>query len=243
MKTVAIIQARMGSMRLPGKVLMDIAGRSMLAWVVSRTRRAATVDEVVVATTGSPADDAIVAECAAMDVPVFRGSEDDVLDRYHRTAEAFDADTVVRITSDCPLIDPEIIDRVVGAFTDNPVDCACNTLARGYPRGLDVEVFSRAALEEAWHRADRPHERVHVTPYIYGNPERFKLHSVQCEDDHSDLRWTVDTAEDLEAVRGIAEALGGSEDFGWRDALEVVRQNPHLADINRSVRQKALEES
>jgi len=242
MKTVAIIQARMGSTRLPGKVLMDIAGRSMLAWVVSRTKRAATVDEVVVATTGLPADDAIVAECAAMDVPVFRGSEDDVLDRYHRTAEVFDADTVVRITSDCPLIDPEIIDRVVAAFTDNPVDYACNILARGYPRGLDVEVFSRAVLEETRHRAERPHERVHVTPYIYGHAERFKLHSVPYEDDHSDLRWTVDTAEDLEAVRGIAEALGGRDDFGWRDALEVVRRNPQLADINRSVRQKALEE-
>lgn len=242
MKTVAIIQARMGSTRLPGKVLMDIAGRSMLAWVVSRTRCAAAIDEVVVATTESPADDAIVAECASMDVPVFRGSEDDLLDRYHRAAEAFEADTVVRITSDCPLIDPEVIDRVVAEFTDNPVDYACNTLARCYPRGLDVEVFSRAALEEAWHRADRPHERVHVTPYIHGNPKRFKLRSVPCEDDHSDLRWTVDTAEDLEAVRGIAEALGGRDDFGWRDALEVVRRNPHLADINRSVRQKALEE-
>lgn len=242
MKTIAIIQARMGSTRLPGKVLMDIEGRSMLAWVVSRTRRAATVDEVVVAITDSPADDAIVAECAAMEVPVFRGSEDDVLDRYHKTAEAFDADPVVRITSDCPLIDPEIIDRVVTAFTQNRVDYASNTLARGYPRGLDVEVFSRVALEEAWNRADRPHERVHVTPYIHGNPERFKLRSVPCEDDHSDLRWAVDTAEDLEVVRGIAEALGGRDDFGWQDALEVVRQNPHFADINRLVRQKALEE-
>ena len=116
MKTVVIIQARMGSTRLPGKVLMNIAGRSMLTWVVSRTRRATTIDEVVVATTDSQADDAIVAECAVLGVPVFRGSEDDVLDRYHRTAEAFDADTVVRITSDCPLIDPEVIDRVVAAY-------------------------------------------------------------------------------------------------------------------------------
>jgi spore coat polysaccharide biosynthesis protein SpsF len=214
----------------------------MLAWVVSRTRRSSTIDEVVVATTDSPADDAIVAECTALGVAVFRGSENDVLDRYHRTAEAFDSDTVVRITSDCPLMDPEVVDRVVAAFTDSPIDYASNTLARGYPRGLDVEVFSRAALEEAWNRADRPHERVHVTPFIYQNPERFKLHAVPCEEDHSDLRWTVDTIEDLEMVRGIAEALGGRGDFGWQDAVDVVRRNPRLADINRSVRQKALEE-
>ena len=242
MKAVGIIQARMGSTRLPGKVLMQICGRSMLAWVVTRARRARLLDEVVVATTDLPADDAIVSECAAIGVPVFRGSEDDVLDRYHGAAEAFDADPVVRITSDCPLIDPEVIDLVVRAFPDSGAEYASNTLERGYPRGLDVEAISRAALEEAWQLADRPHERVHVTPFIHQNPERFKLHSIPCEEDHSDLRWTVDTAEDLEVVRGIAEALGGRDDFGWRDAIEVFRRNPQLAGINRSVRQKALEE-
>ena len=242
MKTVAIIQARMGSTRLPGKVLMQICGDSMLKWVVGRARRATLLDEVVVATTDSPADDAIVAECEAMGVSVFRGSEDDVLDRYRNAAEAFGVDTVVRITSDCPLIDPEVIDDVVAAFINGPADYACNTLQRCYPRGLDVEVFSRAALEEAWLRADRPHERAHVTPYIRGNPEQFKLLSVPCEGDHSDLRWTVDTTEDLEVVRAIADAIGGRNDFGWRAALEVIRQNPQLAEINRSVRQKAIEE-
>ena len=242
MKTVAIIQARMGSTRLPGKVLMEISGRSMLAWVVSRTRRAQTIDEVVVATSVSPHDDVIAAECNTFGVSIFRGSENDVLDRYYREADEFQADTIVRITSDCPLIDPVVIDRVVTEFTGKLVDYACNTLVRGYPRGLDVEVFSRQALEKAWHRADQPHERVHVTPYIYGNPDRFKLHSIPCEDDHSDLRWTVDTTEDLQVVRGIAEAFGGRDNFGWQDALEIVRRNPHLANINRSVRQKTLEE-
>ena len=242
MKTVAIIQARMGSTRLPGKVLMEISGRSMLAWVVSRTRRARTIDDVVVATSVSLRDDVIAAECNTFGVSIFRGSENDVLDRYYRAADEFQANFIVRITSDCPLIDPAVIDEVVAEFTGNVVDFACNTLVRGYPRGLDVEVFSRAALEEAWHRADQPHERVHVTPYIHENPDRFKLHSVQCDNDHSDLRWTVDTTADLQAVRGIAEAFGGRDDFRWQDALEIVRQNPHLSEINRSVRQKALEE-
>jgi spore coat polysaccharide biosynthesis protein SpsF len=242
MTTVAIIQARMGSTRLPGKVLEEISGRTMLYWVVSRTRSAASMDTVVVATTNLRADDAIVAECSAMKVPVFRGSEDDVLDRYHRAAAAFRADPVVRITSDCPLIDPDVIDRVVAAFAGNHADYASNTLTRGYPRGLDVEVFSKAALDSAWREARQDHERVHVTPFIYGNPDRFALHSVECESDHSDLRWTVDTAEDLDVVRRITEALGGRLDFGWRDALELVRRKPQLAEFNRSIRQKDLEE-
>jgi len=242
MKTVAIIQARMGSTRLSGKVLMEISGQSMLAWVVNRTRRARKIDEVVVATSLSPRDDVIAAECNTFGVSIFRGSENDVLDRYYRAADEFQADIVVRITSDCPLIDPVVIDGVVGEFNSTVVDYASNTLERGYPRGLDVEVFSQVALEEAWRRADRPHERVHVTPYIHGNPDQFRLHSVLCEDDHSDLRWTVDTTADLQVVRGITEALGGRDDFGWQDALEIVQRNPHLADINRLVRQKALEE-
>ena len=242
MRTVGIIQARMGSTRLPGKVLMPICGSSMLLWTVNRTRRARTLDEVIVATTELPADDAIVAECARGGVPVFRGSEDDVLDRYKAAAEAFDADPVARITSDCPFIDPDVIDLVVQAFRVSGADYASNALERGYPRGLDVEVFSRAALDEAWRSAERPHERVHVTPHIHQNPKRFALESVKCEEDHSHLRWTVDTAEDLATIRGIAEALGGRDDFGWRAALEAVQRNPNLTDINRSVRQKTLEE-
>jgi spore coat polysaccharide biosynthesis protein SpsF len=197
---------------------------------------------VVVATSVSPQDDVIAAECNTLGVSIFRGSENDVLDRYFNAAAEFQADTIVRITSDCPLIDPVVIDAVVAEFTRNAVDYASNTLARGYPRGLDVEVFSRLALEEAWHRADQSHERMHVTPHFYGNPDRFNLYSVLCGDDHSDLRWTVDTTEDLQVVRGIAEAFGGRDDFGWQDALEIVRQNPRLAKINRSVRQKPIEE-
>lgn len=242
MKIVAIIQARMGSTRLPGKVLKDISGRSMLAWVISRSRGARTLDEVVVATSELPDDDLVVAECGKFGVPSFRGSENDVLDRYYKAAVAFQADTVVRITSDCPLIDPAVIDGVVIEFFDSAADYACNTLERGYPRGLNVEVFSRGALEEAWRRAEQPHERVHVTPYIYGNPGRFKIHSVPFPQDHSDLRWTVDTEEDLATVRAIVAAMNG-HDFGWEDALDTVLHNPRLATGNRGIQQKKIEEA
>jgi spore coat polysaccharide biosynthesis protein SpsF len=242
MRTVAIIQARMGSTRLPGKVLKDISGRSMLAWVISRTRRAQTLDEVVVATSVLPDDDLIVAECEKSEVPSFRGSENDVLDRYYRAALAFRADTVVRITSDCPLIDPAVIDGVVTEFFESVADYACNTLEKGYPRGLNVEVFSREALEEAWRRAEQLHERVHVTPFIYRNPDRFKLRSVPFSQDHSDLRWTVDTEEDLATVRAIVASMN-DHDFGWKDALDTVLRNPHLAAGNRGVQQKKMEEA
>jgi spore coat polysaccharide biosynthesis protein SpsF len=214
----------------------------MLAWVVNRTRRAGEIDEVTVATTHSPDDDLIITECRALEVRSHRGSEFDVLDRYHEAAAAFEAEVVVRITSDCPLIDPDVIDQVVSAFNEHRVDYASNTLTRTFPRGLDVEAFSRVALETAWRDADRQYQRVHVTPYLYQNPDRFSLHAVIGDENHSDLRWTVDTAEDLEVVRGIAEAAGGRDDFGWREALEIVQRNPRLTDINRSVRQKALEE-
>jgi spore coat polysaccharide biosynthesis protein SpsF len=242
MRTVAIIQARMGSTRLPGKVLMPIGDRTMLAWVVTRAQRASALDEVTVATTESSADDAIVAECVAHGVRCFRGSEDDVLDRYHQSAAAFEADVVVRVTSDCPLIDPGILDEVIAAFENHPADYVSNFLTRRHPRGLDVEVMSRAALDTAWRNATQPYERAHVTPYLYRNQSRFRVHEVVLGEDHSDLRWTVDTHEDLEVVRRIVDALGGRADFTWREALEVVRKDPRLAEINRSVRQKALED-
>ena len=240
MKTVAIIQARMGSTRLPGKVLMQICGRSMLDWVVTRTLHARMLDEVVVATTDSPADDAIVAECAQLGVPVFRGSEEDVLDRYHRAAEAYDAETVVRITSDCPLIDPEVVDLVVQAFRDTAPDYAGNALERWFPRGLDCEAMSSAALMTAWRDARQPYERTHVTPYIYQHPELFRLASVRAPSNHGALRWTVDTVEDLEFVRAVYAGIQTTDAISYHDVLDLLQVQPKLAEINQGVRQKRL---
>ena len=243
MKVAAIVQARMGSTRLPGKVLLDLAGRSVLARVVERLRRAGLVDEILVATTDSSPDDRIVEECGRHSVAVFRGQEDDVLDRYYRAAKSIAAEVVVRITSDCPLIDPEVTDETIRRFLAQRPDFASNCrLIRKYPRGLDTEVMTARALEQAWREADQDYQRVHVTPYIYENPAKFKLLSVAADQDYSRHRWTIDTQEDLDLARAIYDRLGANGDFLWRDVLALVERNPELAELNRRVIQKSLRE-
>jgi len=242
MKIVAIVQARMGSSRLPGKALKDIHGRTMLARVFRRAGRSDLLDEIVVATTIQSPDDAIIAECERLGVPYFRGLEMDVLDRYYQAAKAFFADIIVRITSDCPLIDPEIIDNVIRAFLDSKVDYASNTLTSTYPRGLDVEAFSFGALEKAWQEASADYQHVHVTPFIYQHPEIFRLLSVVSEEDFTRYRLTVDTQEDLDLIRIIYETIDKDDDFSWRDALVLLMAKPEIAKINSHICQKSLEE-
>jgi spore coat polysaccharide biosynthesis protein SpsF len=165
----------------------------------------------------------------------------DVLDRFYRGARQLGADPVVRITADCPLIDPEIIDRVIGAFlsASPEADFAANTLQRTYPRGLDVEVASFEALERIWREAREPHQRAHVFPYVYEHPERFVVVSVTDEQDRSWMRWTVDTEEDLAFARAVCQALGEREGASWREVLALLAREPGLVDINRHVQQKA----
>jgi spore coat polysaccharide biosynthesis protein SpsF len=237
-KVVAIIQARMGSTRLPGKVLKDLCGETVLARVVSRTRHAMLLNEVVVATSVQAADDAVVQECGRLSVACFRGNEVDVLDRYFHAAEKFSADAVVRITSDCPLIDPEVSDKTIQVFLDRYPDYASNVLERTYPRGLDIEIMTFAALASAWRDARDPYQREHVTPFLYQHPERFRLVSVTGDRDYSHYRWTLDTMEDLEFLRAVyercAEALGPT----WQDVLRILEEAPNLVAINEHVKQK-----
>ena len=261
MRIVAIIQSRMGSSRLPGKVLLDIAGQPMLARVVERTRQARKVDEVVVATTTDPSDDAVVALCQRRGYPYYRGSLYDVLDRYYQTAKTFGAEVIVRITADCPLIDPGVIDRTVQEFMLAGVDFAANRLPppwrRTYPIGLDTEVCTFAALERAWREADLPHHREHVMPYLYepatSNQQlpggslssTFRVLVVNHDVDGDrkslgHLRWTVDTAEDLNLIRQIYAHFPGRDDFTWLDVLELVQHNPELGQINADVQHKTL---
>ncbi|MFH1919933.1 MAG: glycosyltransferase family protein [Planctomycetota bacterium] len=242
MNVVAIIQARMGSTRLPGKVLLDLAGRTMLARVVRRVGRAALIDEVIVATADAPSDDAIVEECRRLRVTCFRGSEHDVLDRFHRAAIAHRADVVVRITADCPLIDPEVTDRVIRAFLDERPDYASNILRRTYPRGLDTEVMTAAALVRASREAGEAYQRTHVTPYLYQHPKSFRLLSVAGVEDLSAHRWTVDSPRDLQFARAVYQRMVGDDAFSWHDVCRLVAEEPTLADLNRDVRQKALVE-
>jgi len=241
-RIVAIIQARMGSARLPGKVLKDLGGDTVLARVVNRTRRATLLNEVVVATTVLPADDVIVRECERLKVACFRGDELDVLDRYYRAAQEFAADVIVRITADCPLIDPELIDTTIRAGLDQKADYATNSLVLTYPRGLDVEMFTADALERAWSAASEEHQRVHVTPYLYENPELFKVVSITDEADHSHCRWTLDMPEDLEMIRAVYQHFGNRDNFRWNEILDLMENQAELALLNSHVRQKALRE-
>jgi spore coat polysaccharide biosynthesis protein SpsF len=240
-KITAIIQARMGSTRLPGKVLMDLGGETVLARVVNRLRRATRVDEIVVATTNSVADDAIVRECQRLKVSFFRGSENDVLDRYYQTAGGCAAETIVRITSDCPVLDPELVDETICLFQRQRGDYASNSLPRTYPRGLDAEVFTMSALEQAWRDAHEPYEREHVTPYFYEHPELFRLVSLRGQIDHSQYRWTLDTAEDLELLRTIYARFSNRDDFTWGEVIQLMEREPELAELNSRVLQKALQ--
>jgi spore coat polysaccharide biosynthesis protein SpsF len=241
MNTVAIIQARMGSTRLPGKVLMDLGGETVLARVISRLRRATQVDEILVATTDSFADDTIVRECHRLEVSTFRGSEGDVLDRYYQATRTCGAGTVVRITSDCPMIDPQLVDETIGAFQQQHGDYASNALSRTYPRGLDTEVFTMGALERAWNDAHKPYEREHVTPYLYEHPELFRLVSQCGRIDHSQYRWTLDTPQDLELLRAIYARFSNQDNFGWGEVIQLVEREPELAELNSGVIQKTLQ--
>ena len=240
-KIVAIIQARMGSTRLPGKVLAEIHGRPMLWHVVERTRAARHANEVIVATTNVTADDAIVEWCHQQKIVCFRGSEEDVLDRYYQAATQHQADIVVRITSDCPLIDGEIVDKVLREFSVGHFDYASNGIARTYPRGLDTEVMTYAALERAHATANQPYQRAHVTPFIYENPKLFSILSVTSMEDYSSYRWTVDTPEDLGFVRTVYDRIG-RDDCKWTEVMDLLQREPQLAQINGSVPQKALHE-
>jgi spore coat polysaccharide biosynthesis protein SpsF len=242
MNVVAIIQARMGSTRLPGKVLRDLEGETVLARVVNRLRRSRLINELLVATTDHPADDVIVAECRRISAAVCRGDEQDVLDRYFRAAQLAKAEVVVRITSDCPLIDPEITDKTVAAFLEARPDYASNVLIRTYPRGLDTEVMSFAALARVWREARNPYQREHVTPFIYEHPADFRMVSVTGDADYSAHRWTVDTPEDLEFVRGVYARLKDSATFSWRDVLDLFDREPELMELNRFIVQKSLHE-
>ncbi|HXG87648.1 MAG TPA: aminotransferase class III-fold pyridoxal phosphate-dependent enzyme [Vicinamibacterales bacterium] len=230
MKAVAIIQARMASTRLPGKILVDLAGKPLLLRVVERVRRARTLDQVVVATTSSPADDEVETFCTANDIPCFRGSEEDVLDRYYQAARAHHADIVVRITGDCPLIDPAVIDRVVAAYRPADDDYVANVFRYTWPDGLDTEVFGFHALERAWRDATKPSEREHVTSYLRTSGS-FRTRSVENEIDLSsrNYRWTVDDPVDLEFVRDVYGRLASQPEFGFEEVVMLLEKSPALA--------------
>ncbi|HLD45216.1 MAG TPA: glycosyltransferase family protein [bacterium] len=234
---IAIIQARVLSTRLPRKVLMSLCGKTVLEHVVSRIQESRFIDTVVVATTTRPEDDAIVDLCQRAGMAMSRGSEDDVLDRYYRTAQPYRPDHVVRVTSDCPLIDSEIVDQVIEAHLSSGADYTSNTLQETYPDGLDVEVFTFSSLEKAWKEASLKSEREHVTPYIKKNQQMFKLNSVVNKTDLSQKRWTLDQPEDWILIKAVYDHLyEKNTKFCLADILHYLSQNPEVEQCNQIIR-------
>ena len=261
LRVVAIIQGRMTSSRLPGKILADIAGQPMLARVFMRTSRAATVTGTIFATTTDASDDPVAEYCDFSGIPIKRGSLYDVLDRYYQTAKEAKADMVVRITADCPVIDPVLIDDVVRMLMDEQYDFAANRLPppweRTYPIGLDVEACTFKALAKAWKEAKEPQHREHVMPYFYegvelrtvnrqlqtGTSQRgFNIALLHHNTDFGDYRWTVDTPRDLEFIREVYSHFAGRDDFSWKEVLDLVHDEPGLMEINAGVQHKTLKD-
>lgn len=237
--TVAIIQARMGSTRLPGKMLKKIQGKTLLAYMLARVRQAKTLSLIVVATTNRPEDGAIANIAKENGVGCFRGSENDVLDRYYRAALRYGADTIVRLTGDCPFMDPALVDRVVAFYLRNKkkADYASNVHPPTFPDGMDVEVFSFVALERAWKEATLASEREHVTPFFYNHRELFRLKNLRAKKDTSGVRLTVDASEDLLLMQKLSAALSiKNNHFNLRDILSYLEQHPELTLINQHVR-------
>lgn len=242
MKTTAIIQARMGSTRLPGKVLKPVLGQPMLARQIERVKRARTLDQIVVATTTNPLDYQICRLADQLDVLCYRGSETDVLDRFYQAAKKFRADVIVRLTGDCPIIDPAVIDMTVTAFHRKPADYVANVHRRSFPRGMDVEVFSFRALETAWKHARSSYNREHVTAYIYARPKVFKFKTILALPQlrRPELRLTVDEPADLKLIRQIYQRLYPQKpNFNLPDIIMLLDQHPQLTTINQAVIQKA----
>lgn len=269
-RTIAIIQARMSSSRLPGKVLLDINGEPMLAHVIERAKRAKLVDEVVLATTTDLSDNPVAEFCAERGYNFTRGSLHDVLDRYYQAAKEHNAEIIVRLTADCPVLDPDIVDETIESrekrVESSGFDFVANRLpppmGRTFPIGLDTEVCTFAALKNAWQNATEKHQREHVMPYLYEDtnlklaglslsksstlnlqtgisPRGFKIALLNHVPDYGNLRWTVDTPEDLEFIRQIFVRFDNN-DFGWHDILSLLEKEPNLAKINADVHHKTL---
>jgi spore coat polysaccharide biosynthesis protein SpsF len=261
-RVIAIIQGRMSSSRLPGKILADIAGQPMLRRVFTRTSRATTVTETIFATTTDPSDDPVAEYCDFSRIPFRRGSLYDVLDRYYQAAAQTKADVVVRITADCPVIDPALIDDVVTTLLQDEYDFACNRLPppwhRTYPIGLDVEVCTFEALKKAWKEAREPQHREHVMPYFYEgvelnkvnrrleygvSPREYRVALLHHSTDFGDYRWTVDTPEDLDFIRQVYSRFHGRDDFTWKEVLDLVHDEPALMEINAGIKHKTLKDT
>ncbi|MBN1897586.1 MAG: glycosyltransferase family protein [Spirochaetes bacterium] len=242
-KTDIIIQARTGSTRLPGKILKQIMGKTVLEHVIERVRPVRNKNDIIIATTTRKEDDRVVEVCRKAKAKYFRGSEDDVLSRYYHAARENQSDIIVRITSDCPLIDAGLTDEIIEFFVQHKYDVITNSPGeekdRTYPRGLDVEIFSMKALETIFRKAGEDYEREHVAPYFYSHPDEFSIFYYKNDIDYSHYRWTLDTREDFHLIKAIYENLYPENPcFSWREVLQLFERKKELININKKVKQK-----
>lgn len=247
MKVVCLVQARVGSTRLPGKILKEICGKTILHHEIDRLKKCKEIDEIVIATTDKEDDDKIVNEAKKLSVKYFRGSENDVLSRFYYSAKENNADIIVRVTSDCPCIDFEILDKMLIYFKDKykekQIDYLSNTINRTYPRGYDIEIFTFSALEKSYINAKKEYEREHVTPYIYDKTNNFLKLSFENKEDYSEYRVTLDTIEDFIVIKNIFENLYYKNPyFKLNDVVQYLNNNLHIVDINKHIEQKKLGE-
>lgn len=245
MNVVCIVQARVGSTRLPEKVLKKICGKTVLEHDIDRLKQIKSLDKIVIATTTLEADNKIEKLVKELGIDCFRGSSEDVLSRYYFAAKEHKADIVVRITSDCPLIDYEISDKIIEYYLNNleKYDYVSNTIDRTYPRGLDTEVFSFKSLEKSYNEAEKQYEREHVTPYIYQSTDKFRTSQYKNGTNYSNYRWTLDTEEDFKLISIIYDNLYRENKlFNFYDILKFIDKNPHIVKINEHIKQKKLGE-
>ena len=241
MRIVAIIQARMGSSRLPGKILMPLAGRPVLRHVIERARMSGVFARVVVATTDRSIDDEVAALAEDWGALAVRGNEADVLSRFGLAAEASSADVIMRITADCPLIDPDVLAAMVSRFvTEQPLDLMSNCIRRTFPRGLDAELFTRAALDIMLRDASTQPQREHVTPYLYANPQLFRIVEFCNERNVSHVRLTLDTPEDFDLLDRVFASVPNPDDIRLRDIERILDANPTWLTINAHIEQKKV---
>lgn len=234
-RITVIIQVRVGSQRLAKKVLRKILGKPMIWYVLKRVKRIKKIQQIVIATTIQKEDDIIVKIAKENGIAVFRGSEIDVLDRYYNCAKEFNADPIIRITSDCPLIDPFLVNELLEYYIKHDFDYVSNTIVPTYPDGLDIEIFSFKTLENAAINAKMRSEREHVSPYIKNHPKKFKLYNYKNKKDLSTYRWTVDEPRDLQFIRKIYSQMRPELIFSMKDVLSIILKNPKITDINRRI--------
>lgn len=242
MNIIVIIQARMGSSRLPGKVLMDLEGKSVLEHVIQRLKNSKMINDIIIATSNKEIDNRIVELCNLINIKCFRGSEDNVLERYYKCAKEYNGDIIVRVTSDCPLIDSKVLDEMLEFYLNNKykfITNAGNEKYRTYPRGLDIEIFSFELLERAYLNSSQLYEQEHVTPYIYEN--ECSIFYYKNSIDYSSYRLTLDTKEDYLLIKTIYNKLyKDSHEFYMNEIIQLLNENPELLDINKNIKQKSI---